>query len=51
MFYLDSGFKRLSKLRYLDIRSNKFREFPEAVSNPFPPHSGIRGFDTASCLI
>jgi hypothetical protein len=34
MFYLDSEFKKLSRLRYLDIRSNKFREFPEVVPVP-----------------
>jgi Leucine-rich repeat (LRR) protein len=37
MFYLDSEFKKLSRLRYLDIRSNKFREFPEVVLVLFKP--------------
>jgi hypothetical protein len=31
IFHFDSEFKKLSKLRYLDIRSNKFREFPDVV--------------------
>lgn len=31
LFYFDAEFKKLNKLRYLDIRSNKFREFPDVV--------------------
>lgn len=31
LFHFDAEFKNLSKLRYLDIRSNKFREFPDVV--------------------
>ena len=31
LFYLDAEFKKLTRLRYLDIRSNKFREFPDVV--------------------
>ena len=31
IFHFDAEFKKLNKLRYLDIRSNKFREFPDVV--------------------
>jgi Leucine-rich repeat (LRR) protein len=31
LFHFDSEFKKLTRLRYLDIRSNKFREFPDVV--------------------
>ena len=33
LFHFDSEFKKLTRLRYLDIRSNKFREFPDVVSS------------------
>ena len=32
LFYFDTDFGMLSRLRYLDIRLNKFREFPDVVS-------------------
>ena len=31
LYHFHAEFKKLSKLRYLDIRSNKFREFPDVV--------------------